>query len=538
MNEVNLNDVALAQAVEQYRQGNLDQSQHLFLNVLGNDPDNPDALYFMAMIDLQSGRSEVAENRAHDLLVQKPKDPKALNLLGTILMSEGRLDEASMHFQEATSKGSNNPAIYVNSAICQIGMGNPDTCIELCKHALDINPDYSNAWNIMGNGYLGKREFGKAADAFRKALEKQPYFTDARFNLGRALLESGKSEDALAQFEAVLEQTPNNVHALTCKADVLAGKHLPAEAAELYQKALGLNPDYAPAHTGLGRLYRQLEHFDEALACFKRAIELNPDSIEALMYAGETFRKLGQHEAAAAAFRDVLTIDPDNAQAKFHLATVGELETPSKPDPDYVRRLFDEIAGSYDESLRNIEYNGPEQLLALAEQHLQEDVAGSMDILDLGCGTGLSGLQFRKLARHMKGVDISPQMVEAAQETGVYDELEVNELLDALVRHQHDTDLAVAADTFPYIGDLESVFLSVSSVLRPGGLFLFCVETHEDADDYRLGNTARYSHSNNYIMQLAGRRKLDVLACDRTTYRMESGKPAPGLVVALRKPAA
>lgn len=536
MSEINLSDVAIAQAVGQFQQGNLEEAQRLFLQILNNDAQNPDALYFMALIDQQSGRIEVAEHRAAELLVLKPNDGKALNLLGTILMSQGRLEEAYGHFSDGIHHDQDNPMLHVNAAICQIGLGNPDESIELCKSALKLRADYANAWNILGNAYLGKSDYDAAADAFRNALEKQPGFLEAHFNLGRALLEAGKPDEALEQFGEVLEQAPENVHALTCKADILATRYQDKEAADLYEQALNLNPEHTPAHTGLGKLYRRLGRLDEAMACFKQAIDLNPDSIEALTFAGETFRKMGNHEAAAAAFRDVLEIDPENAQAKFHLATVDESVTPAKPDPEYVRRLFDEFAETYDESLQKIEYNGPEQLLALAEQHLPAGMAGSLDILDLGCGTGLSGQQFKKLARRMKGIDISQQMVDTARETGAYDELEVSELLDALVRHQKDTDIAVAADAFPYIGDLESVFLSVTSALRPGGLFLFTVETHDDKEDYRLSRTARYSHSDKYLKDLATRRGLELLACERTTYRKESGKPVPGLIVALRKP--
>lgn len=538
MTETNLNDITIAKAVDHYRQGNLEEAQKLFLNVLNNDAGNPDGLYFMALIDHQSGRSEVAEHRARELLRIKPGDGKARNLLGTILMGQRKLEEANEQFEKGLKQEKKDPVMYVNAGICQIGLGNPDKSIELCKHALKISPDYVNAWNILGNACLGKSDYAAAADAFRKALELQPGFLEARFNLGRALLEAGNADEALANFETVLEQSPDNVHALTCKADVLAARKALAEAVGLYRQALEKNPGFAPAHTGLGKLMHQLGRPNEALASLKQAIELNPNNIEALVFAGDSFRKLGNLEAAAAAYRDVLAIDPQNAQARFQLAAVEGKDTPAKADPDYVRKLFDEFSGTFDESLQQVAYNGPEQLLALAEQHVPEEVVGELDVLDLGCGTGLSGLQFSRLSRHLKGIDISPQMVEEARKRGVYDEIVVSELLDALVKHQGDTDVAVAADTFPYLGDLESVFLSVSSALRSGGLFLFCVETHDDDSDYRLSSTARYSHSGSYIRELAKRRNLDVLSCELSSYRMESGEPVKGLMVALRKPAA
>jgi predicted TPR repeat methyltransferase len=283
----------------------------------------------------------------------------------------------------------------------------------------------------------------------------------------------------------------------------------------------------------MGKLFEKLKKHNEALSHFKRAIELNPNNIEALTFTGVAFQKLGQLEAAAAAFNDVLVIDPENAQATFLLATVQDTAPPAKPDSDYVKRLFDEFADTFDKSLTDVEYNAPEQLIELAKQ-FSPNANADQDILDIGCGTGLTGLKFKPLAKTLKGIDISPRMLSAAKERGIYDELEENEIITALVRHQNDTDIIVSADTFPYLGDLESVFLSVASALRDNGLFLFTVETHSSDEDYLLGQTARYSHSRQYINDLAKRREFKVLACNDTVYRKESGNDVNGLIVALR----
>ena len=170
----------------------------------------------------------------------------------------------------------------------------------------------------------------------------------------------------------------------------------------------------------------------------------------------------------------------------------------------------------------------------MAKQFLPDDNA-NQDILDIGCGTGLNGLQFKSIAKTLKGIDISPRMLAAAKERGIYDELEENEIVAALVRQQKAADIIVSADTFPYFGDLESVFLSISSAIRDNGLFLFTVETHSTDEDYLLAQTARYSHSRHYIEDLAKRRDFDVLACKNTVYRKESGNDVNGLIVALRK---
>ena len=236
-----------------YMQGEIDKAQSLFLNILEMNQKNPDALYFMSMIDYQSGRSEVAEHRVKQLLIQMPTDGKALGLLGTILMSQGKLTEANEQYEKGIKHDKENSMLYVNSAICHIGQGNPDKSIELCKIAISLDSNNLNAYNILGNSYLAKSKHRDAADSFEKALELNANFHDARFNLGKALLELGEIDAAKENFEAVLEVTPNKAHALNGIADVLLLKREYTKASEYYDEAIKINDEFSPAHVGLGK---------------------------------------------------------------------------------------------------------------------------------------------------------------------------------------------------------------------------------------------------------------------------------------------
>ncbi len=531
----NFEDVTLGEAVSLFKRGKTDEAQTLFLSVLNNDPKNPDALYFMGMIDHQAGRSEVAEYRANELVRLKPADGKALNLLGTILMSQRKLDEAEENFTKGIRYDKDNHILYVNSAICNIGLGKPDKSIEMCKIAINLNSKYANAHNILGNAYLAKSQHQLATESFEKALALNTNFHDARFNLGKANLELGQLDKAKQNFEAVLENTKHKAHAFNGIADVLSLQKNFKEAAEFYDEAIKLNVNFSPAYIGLGKIFLNLKDYDEAITNFKRAIQLNPNSIEPLIYCGDALRKLNKLEAAAASFNDVLKIDPENAQAKFHLATVTENAAPIRPEYDYIRRLFDDYADTFDEDLKRVAYDIPRKLAELAKDHIDESSYNTLDIIDIGCGTGLCGVEFKQYSHKLKGVDISPRMIELASKRGIYDEVEESEILAALVKHQNDTDVIVAADVFIYFGDLESVFLAINSALKDNGLFFFSVESHSDEDDFKLPITARYTHSQSYLLKLAKRRGLEVLSCNDTVIRNESGSPVNGLIVALRK---
>jgi predicted TPR repeat methyltransferase len=389
----------------------------------------------------------------------------------------------------------------------------------------------------MGSAYLAINQLADAKKCFEMALSVSPGDIDAKFNLGKVQLDMGSRDAAIEIFDQILMENPLHLQALTRKGDALSSARQFQDAESCYRKALETEPSFLIAYIGYGKLLLSVAKPNEALERLKKALDIDPTCIEALMLVGKAFQMLDQTDGAAAAFRDVLSIDPSNYDAEFMLASVEGTGAPAKPDGSYVRRLFDDFADSFDDSLNQVGYDAPQQLLKMAETQLGESVGNGFDVIDLGCGTGLVGLEFKKFARNMKGIDISPRMLEEARGRGVYDELETNELLAALVRHHNDTDIVVSADVFPYIGDLESIFLAVTSALRKNGLFLFTVEAHSGDEDYRLSSKARYSHTKEYISMLAQRRGLTIVDCDDSSYRKEGGEPVSGLVVALKKSA-
>ena len=79
----------------------------------------------------------------------------------------------------------------------------------------------------------------------------------------------------------------------------------------------------------------------------------------------------------------------------------------------YIRNLFDFYAPKFDKHLvEKLNYRNPKLFL---EQVLKVTHRRDLDVLDLGCGTGLCGLEFRSYARQMVGVDLSPEMVKLAE---------------------------------------------------------------------------------------------------------------------------
>jgi predicted TPR repeat methyltransferase len=160
-----------------------------------------------------------------------------------------------------------------------------------------------------------------------------------------------------------------------------------------------------------------------------------------------------------------------------------------------------------------------------------------MDILDLGCGTGLVGVYLGKRSGKLVGADLSSKMLEKAQEHKVYTELRHADLREILQESpdQH-YDCIIAADVFIYVGDLTDVIEACHRVLRPGGIFLFSCEQADDAEGpLVLRPSKRFAHSRTSVVSLCQAAGLSNCNTESIDVRMENNAPIPGFIVIAEK---
>ncbi len=264
---------------------------------------------------------------------------------------------------------------------------------------------------------------------------------------------------------------------------------------------------------------------EQALAdAYNRALELE---------------KAGDHEAAARAYAEVLKLDPeDHGGAAVRLASLGLGETPLKAPDAYVETLFDQHAGAFEDIL--VDQLGYCVPLLIRQQLQTLDLGPFETMLDLGCGTGLTGGALRDMiSGEMTGLDLSENMVELAHEKDLYETLYVAECVDYLDDNE-DGPFAIvtAADVLPYIGALEPLFFGVADNMTPEGIFVFSSETRPIEETgpagYKVGPSQRYVHSKEYVSERLAATGFELISISDINVRMENGNPSPGHLVVAR----
>jgi 2-polyprenyl-6-hydroxyphenyl methylase/3-demethylubiquinone-9 3-methyltransferase len=265
------------------------------------------------------------------------------------------------------------------------------------------------------------------------------------------------------------------------------------------------------------------------------AKKIDEDALAEAYNRALALEKAGDVDAAVKAYEEVLAIDPDDhGGAAVRIAAMGRGETPAKAPDAYVETLFDQHAEVFEDVLvEQLGYHVP----MLVRQRLQAlDLGPFKRLLDLGCGTGLTGGTLRDLCEEMTGIDLSENMVEIAHEKDLYETLFVAEVEDFLDDNDEEPfDIITATDVLPYLGGLEPLFFGAAENLTPGGLFIFSSETLPTETlagrAYMVGPHQRFAHSEAYVRERLDATGFELIEITNINVRMEEGQPTPGHLV-------
>ena len=182
-----------------------------------------------------------------------------------------------------------------------------------------IDPRDINAWFVLGaiNGWLG--DFRASEACCRKAIGIRPDLPEAHFNLGMALKDQGRNEQAAASFREAIRLKPGYAEAYNALGYVQTITGAMEEATGNYRQALRLKPNFPEALNNLGNLLRDQNKLEEAVACYQRALTIKPTYVDALVNLGSALSENGRLEEAASCFQRVLQLQPNYAEVHYHL---------------------------------------------------------------------------------------------------------------------------------------------------------------------------------------------------------------------------
>ena len=429
---------------------------------------------------------------------------------------------------------------------------------QLYQTLLSKAPDHAESHYNLAAIYARQDVWLAAIEHYKQALKQYPTASPILYNLSAALVREQQFGAAITYLQTLLQQDPEHAAGHYLLAVIFMGSHELEKAEEHFLKAkkeLSMDPDL---HYNLGVVSLHRQDWAQAKAYFLHAVTLNPTYLDALF----NLAKIAEHEHETEQIRDYLEkciqisadyfdayyelvqwhkAKKDYAQALHYINIALKLRPHhptlafthdvlshktglNKAPIDYVKALFDGYAASYEEHLtKKLQYHLPQWIYEKTQSYLKPV---DYRLLDLGCGTGLNGVYWRRRVNHLVGVDISAEMLAQARQKKIYDAIYENDIVDFLQK-PGSYDLIIAADVWEYFGELSDVFAHIHARLTVEGLFVFSTEMGLHFP-FLLNMNGRFTHHHDYIKDLLQQQYFTLLECDVITLRQQEGEEVQG----------
>jgi len=173
------------------------------------------------------------------------------------------------------------PAIAVLVAVAWLQTSYWKNSVTLWEHSVACQETNDFAQNSYGEALDDAGQVDKAMQHFARAVEINPLYLKPRHHIAGNLYKQGKPAEALDVCNEALQVDPDDVQSHFLKAVALYGMNLPEQSIREFQFVIGKNKKHEQAHNNLAEVLRLNRRYDEAMPECRAALDLNPEFPEA-----------------------------------------------------------------------------------------------------------------------------------------------------------------------------------------------------------------------------------------------------------------
>lgn len=420
------------------------------------------------------------------------------------LISQNRLQEAADRLNNLGKSAPNDPRLFLLASLMAQAANNSGGMLAAAIKAVDFSPGWSVASIRLAEVQLTLNDVSLALQTAERAVKE-------------ATSEGTLNAEFLSKATTI---------AIRCQQF--------SKAINWAEQASKFAPGNANLKHRLGEAKAYCGEFQQAIDIYSDLLKSDSHNEALLLDRLLAFLNIKNKEMAQIDSSHLLSLDPLNTTYQYYDALIKG-ETPNSLPEQVVRSLFDSSAANFDKHLvTTLNYTLPHYV---AQKILAWYPDKKLDLLDLGCGTGLLGAYLGRMNGVIVGVDLSSEMINKAHQHHVYAQFNQVNILDALKETQANYyDVITALDVLIYVGDLEPVIPNAHRILTSGGRFIFsCESASKEVKSFSLQDTQRYVHNEDYVHKLLISVGFKDIQFEEQSIRLEAGQPVQGFVVTVRK---
>lgn len=435
-----------------------------------------------------------------------------------------------------TSLTADNIRQHLETARHQIAQGQLREAAATLNEAQRIQPNDARVFMLAGLMAEKSGNFQKALESLRISVATAPQWGPGMLELALYLARHNQFKEAIEWAEKVAALESKNPQVLANVVDIAHRAGNLEMAVRHLQRGLNLYPGDLQLTQYLADYLGQLKRYEESLEQWNLLLSQHPSEIAYLYGNVQTLIAAGRPTEALPSTSKLLELAPENASFQY-LHQIAQGQTPAQQPLAMHLSMFDGMAANYDmHMVRGLRYQLPKIVAAKIEAN---HPTKKLNVLDLGCGTGLLGVFLGRIDGFMIGVEASTKMVEQAARHNVYDRFHTVDLRDALRDTPYNLyQVITALDVFIYVGDLAEAIPNALRVLTAGGhLYFSCETAPAGGADLVLQSNGRYAHSIQSVERLCQQAGFASVHIEEQVLRYEAGEPVQGFLVTATKAA-
>jgi len=229
----------------------------------------------------------------------------------------GRLAEAEAGYRAGVARNPNDPrALHMLGAVL-VQRRQPAAAIGFLQRAAQLAPQVAEIHFVLGEALRLTGAFAAAEAAYRNTLSVRALFPPAHNALGLALVQQGKIDSAIVAWQRAIQLKPDFAEPHANLGAALAQQKKLSEAAKVLRKAVQLNPKFPPAHNNLANVLSELEEVDAAIPHWEAAIALAPNYHDALNNLGRALQLRGEHARSLEILERAVAANPNDPDSRF-----------------------------------------------------------------------------------------------------------------------------------------------------------------------------------------------------------------------------
>lgn len=222
-----------------------------------------------------------------------------------------------------------------SQGVAQLSRDDYQRALPYFEQAVDLDPNYAEAWYQAGYSYGALGRFQDALKASKQAAKLRPDWPAAFVNVGASNYALGDYKEAADAYRAAIRLDGDNPEIQYAYGLSLNKLNKTDEEILAYRRAINLKPDHANSLEKLGQAYFKKKRWNDAVATFNQLIIYKPES-KNFNFVGESYFELEKFDEAMTAFNNAVAYDADFDQARYNLGrTYMKLKNPEMAQVQY-----------------------------------------------------------------------------------------------------------------------------------------------------------------------------------------------------------